>query len=61
MKNILIIGCGLWGYYLVRKIAKKKIAKKIFVYEKSKKNIAKIKKLKLPIFLIKKLQNPLLK
>ena len=37
MKNILIIGCGLLGSSLVRKISKKKISKKIFIYEKSKK------------------------
>ena len=48
MKNILIIGCGLIGSSLLRSIADKKIAKKIFVYEKSKSNISKIKKLKLP-------------
>jgi cyclohexadieny/prephenate dehydrogenase len=48
MKNILIIGCGLIGSSLLRAIADKKIAKKIFVYEKSKLNILKIKKLKLP-------------
>ena len=48
MKNILIIGCGLLGSSLVRKIAKKRIAKKIFIYEKSKSNLTKIKKLKLP-------------
>jgi len=55
MKNILIIGCGLLGSSLVRKISRKKIAKKILIYEKSKKNILKIKKLKLPGILIKKL------
>tara|TARA_B110000902_G_scaffold79307_1_gene94368 strand:- start:261 stop:1157 length:897 start_codon:yes stop_codon:yes gene_type:complete len=48
MKNILIIGCGLIGSSLLRSIADKKIAKKIFIYEKSKSNILKIKKLKLP-------------
>ena len=48
MKNILIIGCGLIGSSLVRSIADKKIAKKIFVYEKSKSNLLKIKRLKLP-------------
>ncbi len=48
MKNILIIGCGLLGSSLLRRIAKKSIANKIFIYEKSKSNIAKIKKLKLP-------------
>jgi cyclohexadieny/prephenate dehydrogenase len=47
MKNILIIGCGLIGSSLLRAIIKKKLSKKIFVYEKSKSNILKIKKLKL--------------
>ena len=37
MKNVLIIGCGLLGSSLLRRISKKKLAKKIFVYEKSKK------------------------
>ena len=60
MKNILIIGCGLLGSSLVRKISRKKIAKKILIYEKSKKNILKIKKLKLPGILIKKLQDGVL-
>ena len=48
MKNILIVGCGLIGSSLLRSIVDKKIAKKIFIYEKSKSNIIKIKKLKLP-------------
>jgi cyclohexadieny/prephenate dehydrogenase len=48
MKNILIIGCGLIGSSLLRSIVDKKIAKKIFIYEKSKSNIIKIKKFKLP-------------
>ena len=48
MKNILIIGCGLIGSSLLRVITKKKIFKKIFVSENSKKNIFEIKKLKLP-------------
>jgi len=52
MKNILIIGCGLIGSSLLRSIANRKIAKKIFVYEKSKLNILKIKKLKLPCQII---------
>ena len=47
MKNILIIGCGLIGSSLLRVIVKKKLSKKIFIYEKSKSNILKIKKLKL--------------
>ena len=57
MKNILIIGCGLLGSSLVRKISKKKISKKIFIYEKSKKNIEKIKKLKLKGAIVKKLKD----
>ena len=52
MKNILIIGCGLIGSSLLRSISEKKIAKKIFVYEKSKSNVLKIKKLKLPCEII---------
>ena len=48
MKNILIIGCGLIGSSLLRSIVDKKISKKIFIYEKSKSNISKIKKLRLP-------------
>ena len=48
MKSVLIIGCGLIGSSLLRIIAKKRISKKIFVYEKSKANILKIKKLRLP-------------
>ena len=57
MKNILIIGCGLLGSSLLRKIQKKKIANKIFIYEKSKKNIRKIKRLKLPGIILKKLED----
>jgi prephenate dehydrogenase/cyclohexadieny/prephenate dehydrogenase len=48
MKNILIIGCGLLGSSLLRRIHKKKIANKIFIYEKSSSNVSKIKRLKLP-------------
>ena len=54
MKSVLIIGCGLLGSSLLRRISKKRLAKKIFVYEKSKKNIAKFKRLKLPGILVKK-------
>ncbi len=56
MKNILIIGCGLLGSSLLRRIKKKKIAKKIFIYEKSKSNLAKIKRLKLPGTIVKSLK-----
>ena len=57
MKNILIIGCGLLGSSLLRSIHKKRIAKKIFIYEKSKKNILKIKKLNLPGRIVKSLKD----
>ena len=57
MKNILIIGCGLLGSSLLRRISKKKIAKKIFIYEKSKSNILKIRKLKLPGTIVKSLED----
>ena len=59
MRNVLIIGCGLLGSSLVRKISKKKIAKKIFIYEKSKSNIAKIKSLRLPGTIVKSLKDGL--
>ena len=57
MKNILIIGCGLLGSSLLRGISKKRFAKKIFVYEKSKKNLMKIKKLKLPGIIVENLRD----
>ena len=56
MKNILIIGCGLLGSSLLKSIHKKKITKKILIYEKSKKNILKIKKLNLPGKIVKSLK-----
>jgi len=57
MRNILIIGCGLIGSSILRVINKKKIAKKIFVYEKSKKNILKIRKLRLACTITDDLKN----
>ena len=57
MKKVLIIGCGLLGSSLVRRISKKKIAKKIFIYEKSKSNILKIRRLKLPGTIVKSLED----
>ena len=53
MKNILIIGCGLLGSSLVRRIKQKNISKQIFVYEKSKTHLRQIKKLKLPCKIVK--------
>jgi len=35
MRNILIIGCGLLGSSLVRRISKKKIAKKKYLFMKN--------------------------
>ena len=56
MKNISIIGCGLLGSSLLRRIKKNKIAEKVFVYERSKSNISKIKRLKLPGKIVKSLR-----
>ena len=61
MKNILIIGCGLLGSSLLRKISKKKLANKIFIYEKSKSHIAQIKRLKLKATIIYKLEDAVIK
>ena len=57
MKKVLIIGCGLLGSSLVRRISKNKIAKKIFIYEKSKSNILKIRRLKLAGTIVKSLED----
>ena len=57
MKKVFIIGCGLLGSSLVRRIAKKKLAKKIFIYEKSKLNITKIKSLRLPVTIVNSLKD----
>ena len=43
--KILIIGCGLIGSSILRASLNKKISKKIYVHEISKKNILKIKKI----------------
>ena len=48
MKNILIIGCGLLGSSVLRSIHKNKLADKVYIYEKTKKNISRIKNIKLP-------------
>ena len=47
INKLLIIGCGLIGSSVLKKVCKKKIAKKVFVYEKSNKNRKILKKLKL--------------
>ena len=55
IKNFLIIGCGLIGSSILRTVSKKKIAKNIFVFEKSNLNISKIKKIKINLTIIKDL------
>ena len=57
MKNILIIGCGLIGSSILRAILSKKISRNIYVYEKSKKNILIIKKLKARCKIINRFTN----
>ena len=53
--RLLIIGCGLIGSSILRAVSSKKLSKKIFVYEKSNKNISKIKKLKISCQILKNL------
>jgi len=55
--KLLIIGCGLIGSSILRGSINKKIAKKIFIYEKSKNNILKIKKINSKVTILKKLDN----
>jgi cyclohexadieny/prephenate dehydrogenase len=55
MKNILLIGCGLLGSSLLRKFNSKKIANKVFVYEKSQKYLSQIKKLRIGGVIIRNL------
>jgi len=57
MKNILIIGCGLIGSSVLRAAYAKKISSNIYVYEKSKRNISIIKKLKVRCKIVNKLNN----
>ena len=58
-KKILIIGCGLIGSSILRGSLNKKISKHYFVYEKSQKNIQKIKKINNKIKILKKLDDKL--
>ena len=57
MNRILIIGCGLIGSSVLRAVYKKKIARKIFILEKSKNNISKIKRLNLKCQVLKDFKN----
>ena len=56
-KNVLIIGCGLIGSSVLRALYNKKLSKKIYVLEKSKKYISKIKKIKTNCKFIKRLNH----
>ena len=58
-EKILIIGCGLIGSSILRGSITKKISKHFFVYEKSQKNIQKIKKINNKIIILKKLDDKL--
>ncbi len=53
--KILIIGCGLIGSSILKASIKKKLSKKIYVFEKSKKNISTIKKINKKIILLRKI------
>ncbi len=55
INKLLIVGCGLIGSSILKRVCKKKIAKKVFVYEKSKKNQRILKRFKLKFELIKKM------
>ena len=56
-KKTLIIGCGLIGSSILRAIHSKKLSKSIIVFEKSAKNISRIKKIKSNIRFVKILNN----
>ena len=58
-KKILIIGCGLIGSSILRGSITKKISKHYFVYEKSHKNIQKIKKISNKIRILRVLDHKL--
>ena len=57
MKSIFIIGCGLIGSSVLRAVHSRKLSKNIYIYEKSKKNISVIKKLKIGFKTINKFNN----
>ena len=58
-KKLLIVGCGLIGSSILRASINKKISNKIFVYDKSKKNISKIRKINSKIIILEKLNKTL--
>ncbi len=57
INNLLIIGCGLIGSSILRASSKNKIAKNIFVKEKSINNIKKLKKIKSKFKIVENFKN----
>ena len=57
INNLLIIGCGLIGSSILRASSKNKIAKNIFVKEKSITNIKKLKKIKNKFKIVENFKN----
>ncbi len=57
INNLLIIGCGLIGSSILRASSKNKIAKNIFVKEKSIANIKKLKKIKSKFKIVENFKN----
>ena len=55
INKLLIVGCGLIGSSILKKVCKQRIAKKILVFEKSKKNQRVLKKFKFKFEIIKKM------
>ncbi len=55
INKLLIVGCGLIGSSILKKVCKKRIAKKILVFEKSKKNQKVLKRFKLKFETIKRI------
>jgi len=55
INKLLIVGCGLIGSSILKKVCKKRIAKKILVFEKSKKNQKALKRFKLKFEIIKRI------
>ena len=53
--KILIIGCGLIGSSILRAVIDKKISREIYILEKSKKNISKIKKINSNLIFLSKI------
>jgi prephenate dehydrogenase/cyclohexadieny/prephenate dehydrogenase len=59
-KKVLIIGCGLIGSSIARAICNQKLAKNVYIYEKSIKNILVLKNLRIKFKIIKNLEKNLI-